>query len=309
MSSFELDVLQGLKATPKYLPSKYFYDHKGDELFIKIMNSPEYYLTDCEFEILSEQAKDILSPFEGLEYFEIIELGAGNGKKTVELLRGLNTKKFTYKPVDISSNALELLSKRLKRELPQVRCEPEQGEYFKVLESLRGKHPKLVLFLGSNLGNMVDERAASFLGALSQVLNSGDRVLLGLDLIKSREIVLPAYNDKNGYTAAFNLNLLKRINKELLGDFQLDKFVHSPEYDEVSGLAKSYLTSTENQVVSLNKPGVQISFQKGERVFMEVSRKYNDQILKTLLTRTQLLIEERFLDSRKYFCDYLLARI
>jgi L-histidine N-alpha-methyltransferase len=167
---------------------------------------------------------------------------------------------------------------------------------------------KAILFLGSNLGNMLDHNAARFLDSLNKAMNYGDRLLLGLDQKKSREVVLPAYNDAGGITSAFNLNLLTRINRELNANFIVNQFEHSPEYDEEEGVAKSFICSKVKQSVSIGALQKSFHFEKGERIHTEISRKYNKEILSQLIKKTDLKIEEVFIDSNELFTDYILAK-
>jgi uncharacterized SAM-dependent methyltransferase len=207
------------------------------------MAMPEYYLTDCEMEIFSEQTAEIIDGF-GFDKdttFDIIELGAGDGSKTLHLLQYLITyeHKFNYLPVDISDHALSVIKQKLVRELPTLSIETMQGEYFSVLERrMTTANPKVVLFIGSNLGNFEDDQAHKFIQSIAAHLNPGDKLLLGLDQIKPADIVLPAYNDAAGITKAFNHNLLTRINRELGGNFDVEKFAHEPEYSETTGYTK-----------------------------------------------------------------------
>lgn len=312
-NAFKSDVDKGLTSTMKYLPSKYFYDEKGDALFVKIMNMPEYYLTRAEHEIFKVQTSDIIESFgfDKNQYFELIELGAGDGTKTIELLKHLSQEdfQFEYIPIDISLNALTILEDSLTKELPGLKVTKELGTYFNVLKTLKNSHhPKVVLFLGSNIGNMSDDQAKDFVTKLSNFLNDGDKVLLGVDLIKPTEIVLPAYNDCQGITRDFNLNLLERINRELGGNFDINNFYHQPEYDENSGFAKSFLVSEINQTVSIEVLDKDFHFKEGERIFTEVSRKYNDAILKEILSESELKIKNQFTDSSNYFADYILEK-
>lgn len=308
-NGFAADIYNGLSSSPKSLPSKYFYDEKGDELFVKIMHSPEYYLTNCEMEIFQTKAKDIIQKLGvGNKPFRLYELGAGNGEKTLELLKELQDYSFAYYPIDISNHALEVLQNRINKELAKVKVNPLQGEYFEVLGALNGSSLKVILFLGSNLGNMTDEKAHQFLKKLGASMNQGDKLLIGLDLKKSRDIVLPAYNDKQGYTKEFNLNLLRRINKELAADFNPQKFKHVPQYDEAEGIASSYLESQENQVVHVEKLKTDFQFKKGERIKTEVSRKYDREIIDKIIEGTGLKIKHFFYDQRKYFADVLFEK-
>jgi len=309
---FVKDVDEGLSRNPKSLPSKYFYDAKGDDLFVQIMKLPEYYLTRAEFEIFSQKTADIVDAL-GLEkgaYFELIELGAGDGTKTLELLQYLvgGSYQFDYLPVDISSNAIEGLESSLRDKLPELNVKGKQGDYFEVLSSLQhSHHPKVVLFMGSNLGNMNDAVAASFLQKLSDNLKKGDRLLLGVDMIKAAHIVLPAYNDQQGITGAFNLNLLDRINRELGGDFDLSKFKHSPEYSEMEGIAKSFIESTASQEVVISMMNKSFTFDKGEKIQTEISRKYNDEIIENLLQNTSFCVIDKLMDGKHLFADYILG--
>jgi dimethylhistidine N-methyltransferase len=308
---FLQEVEQGLSKKEKSLPSRYFYDAKGDELFVKIMNTPEYYLTRAEHEVLREQTKSILSATGLLKSsFRLVELGAGDGTKTLELLKELNSKAdFTYMPIDISSNALQNLEGRIHKELPNVSVEPKQGEYFSVLEDLhRIDEPMFILFLGSNLGNMLDDRAHTFIEHIDQVMSIGDALLLGLDLKKDEKIILPAYNDSSGHTKDFNLNLLHRINSEFGANFNVDAFGHAPRYDSDQGVAFSYIQSLKDQDVRIDALDKIFHFEAGELIHTEISRKYDEDILNNILAGTGLSINRVFTDSKNYFADYLLKK-
>jgi len=312
-NKFKKAVDEGLSNVEKSLPSKYFYDKTGDALFVKIMHLPEYYVTRSEHEIFKQQSEEIIAALQlnPNSYFELIELGAGDGLKTKELLKVLHCKnyKFDYMPVDISQNALDNLESDLNNQLPKLSIKKKQGDYFGVLESLKeNQHPKIILFLGSNIGNMSDAIATDFISKLSDNLKAGDKLFLGVDLIKPASVVLPAYNDNQGITAAFNLNLLYRINRELQADFKVDTFKHLPEYDEMVGIAKSYLISTEAQQVYIGQLNKTFHFYEGEKILMEISRKYNDVILNTILSKTDFEIKDRITDSKAYFSNYVLER-
>lgn len=309
MDGLAADVLAGLSMSPKTLSSRYFYDEKGDELFTRIMELPEYYLTRCEQEIFDTQADEIIQSFGfGKEPFEIIELGAGDGSKTITLLEHLRGLEVCYIPIDISQNVLNILENRLNTDLPWLDVRPRQGEYFQVLDELRGPEHKVILFLGSNIGNLMDSRAQTFLSHLSDEINSGDRLMIGFDLKKSKDIVLPAYNDSAGVTKAFNLNLLERINRELGADFDLSKFDHAPEYDEKSGVARSYLKSLEHQTVRIQRLDKTFKFYENEQIFVEISRKYDEEIIDFLIKDLPLTVHKYFYDPKKYFCDVVFVK-
>jgi dimethylhistidine N-methyltransferase len=307
------EVDEGLSNEEKSLPSKYFYDKTGDALFIKIMGLPEYYVTRSELEIFKTHSDKIIEALQLKPdtYFDLIELGAGDGLKTKELLRELNRGNYRldYMPIDISHNALDNLEADLNNELPSLTINKKQGDYFEILESLKeNKHPKVILFLGSNIGNMPDEIATDFIAKLSDNLQKGDKLLLGVDLIKSASIVLPAYSDSKGITADFNLNLLHRLNRELEANFDLEFFEHQPEYKESEGIAKSYLVSTKAQQVYIAQLDKTFFFNEGEKILMEISRKYNDTILNSILSKTDFEIKDRITDSKAYFANYILER-
>lgn len=313
IETFKKDIDEGLSSSPKSLPSKYFYDQKGDDLFVKIMHCDEYYLTRAELDIFKNQTQQIIEnlQIDKNTYFELIELGAGDGLKTKELLKLLDKDnyQFDYLPVDISQNTLDNLENSVNNELPNITIKTKQGDYFKVLESLKGtKTPKVVLFLGSNIGNMRDEIASQFIYNLGANLNENDKLFLGVDLIKLSNIVKPAYNDSKGFTRDFNLNLLARINKELEADFNIDHFSHQPEYAESEGIAKSFIRSDIQQSVYIKKMDKTFHFEKGEKIATEISRKYNDQIIQNLIKDTSFSISAKLIDSKNYFSNYILNR-
>lgn len=313
IETFKNEVEKGLNSSPKTLPSKYFYDKKGDAIFVEIMNLPEYYLTRCELDIFQNKTQELIDAL-GVKpdtYFELIELGAGDGIKTKELLRMLDAQNFNfdYFPIDISNNALELLKQDINKELPNVSVQTKQGDYFEVLASLKtNNQPIVLLFLGSNIGNMNDELASQFIYNLGANLQAGDKLFLGVDLIKAKEIVLPAYNDTKGITAKFNYNLLERINNELGGNFNLHHFKHQPEYNVDEGIAKSFMVSTTQQKVEISAMGKTFEFAAGEKIHTEISRKYNDKIIEKISSNTDFNIESKILDSKAYFADYILTR-
>ncbi|RPD99129.1 L-histidine N(alpha)-methyltransferase [Aureibaculum marinum] len=313
IETFKNEVAEGLNSTPKTLPSKYFYDKKGDALFVEIMNLPEYYLTRSELDIFKNKTQQLINAIDlkPNTYFELIELGAGDGLKTKKLLDLLDKQNFVfdYFPIDISANSLNLLEEDLASTYPNVSVKKKQGDYFEVLASLKNSNkPKVILFLGSNIGNMNDQLAKQFIHNLGKNLQHGDKLVLGVDLIKPKEIVLPAYNDNKGITAKFNLNLLNRINNELKGNFDLKQFKHQPEYNEKEGIAKSFIVSKKNQHVEIKALKKTYNFTKGEKIHTEISRKYNDSIIKNIISNTQLTIEHKIMDSKAYFADYILTR-
>lgn len=313
IEQFAKDVDIGFSAQEKTLSSKYFYNKLGDELFVKIMNMPEYYLTRAELEIFTQKTAQMIEHLEldSRRHFELIELGAGDGTKTKKLLAAMNANSVSYDyiPIDISSNALETLVANVSKDLPNISIKPRQGDYFECLHSLKNSdHPKVVLFLGSNIGNMPDDIACQFLQHLSDNLNAHDKLLLGVDLIKPAAVVLPAYNDKKGITCAFNLNLLQRMNDELEAEFNIEAFEHAPEYDEVSGVAKSYIKSKCEQEVVIKAIGKAYRFSAGEKIHTEISRKYSDKIVNDIISDTAFDVVTKMTDNNNYFADYVLNK-
>jgi dimethylhistidine N-methyltransferase len=306
--TFANDVVAGLSRDPKQLSSKYFYDKKGDELFQAIMRMPEYYLTDCEYNIFDRQKAAILQAI-GRKDFELIELGAGDGYKTKVLLEYFLDEQvpFVYRPVDISQHVLDVLKEDLKQQWPELAVRPLGGDYFKMLERLHSEHGqrKVVLFLGANIGNYSRKEALRFLENLHEQLDPGDQLLIGFDLKKDPEIILKAYNDPAGITAAFNLNLLTRINRELGANFDLDQFSHWETYHPVSGETRSYIISRRDQDVEISAVNKTFHFSAWEAMNVELSLKYSPQEIEALARAAGFEVVKHFYDDRAYFVDSL----
>ena len=311
-TAFEQEVREGLTAFPKHLSSKYFYDDLGDIIFQKIMAMPEYYLTDCEYEILDTFKEDFRKIFNTSEGFDLIELGAGDGKKTKLLLHHFDEEKtdFTYLPIDISQHVLDLLETAVNKELPQVHIQTKQGTYFEVLDAIAkfNSRKKVILFLGSNIGNLLHPQAIDFLKKVNQAMNPEDILLIGFDQKKNPQTVLDAYNDQTGITAAFNKNILHRINKELDGNFDVDQFLHWEVYDPETGTAKSYLVSKVSQEVYIAAMDLRISFNAWETIHTEISQKYDDEVVTWLAKEAGLQITHQFADSRNFYKNYIFQK-
>jgi len=311
--TFAQDVMLGLNSTPKTLPSKYFYDAKGDKLFQQIMALPEYYLTRKEYEVLEGQHKQILTEIIALDKpFNLVELGAGDGMKTKILLRYLTemSVEFTYYPVDFSGSVLEELEESLAKELPELVVKPLQDTYRDSLKKQVWKNgkPNLILFLGANLGNFGMDEAKNIIDHLRVGTKKGDLVLLGFDLKKNPQIILNAYHDKQGVTREFNMNLLDRINSELDADFDRDSFTHWPTYDPVSGECRSYLVSQKLQVVTIGALNQSFEFEAFESIFTEISKKYSLSEISHLASLGGFEVKENFMDSEGYFADVLWVK-
>lgn len=310
LSQFAEDVLAGLSAMPKHLSSKYFYDDEGSRLFQEIMKLPEYYLTSCEHEIFSNQADDIYSSLaNGGSPFDLIELGAGDGTKTAVLIDHFLKAggDISYSPIDISQEALDALTARFMAEFPDLKMAARNGDYFKILDELKtgGRRRKVLLFLGSNIGNFSREQSIDFFLSLRAVMDDDDLLFIGFDLQKDPHVIANAYDDAAGVTARFNLNLLKRINRELGGNFDLDKFTHYANYRPIEGSARSFLVSREPQSVRIEALGRDFEFDQWESVFMEISQKYSLPMIDDLAAESGFEIKQNFFDNRRYYCDSL----
>jgi L-histidine Nalpha-methyltransferase len=308
---YEKEILRGLTQKPKRLNSKYFYDDEGSHLFQQIMHLPEYYLTRCEYEILDTYKSQLLALFSPKgEAFDLIELGAGDGLKTKILLTDFAHQKapFTYQPIDISAKSLEILTTNMLQEIPNIKLEAMEGDYFTTLHQLKqkSKHKKVVLFLGSNVGNFTEEQTIDFLIQLKNNLQKGDMLLLGFDLKKHPRIILDAYNDSAGITKAFNINLLARLNRELSADFDLTQFEHYPLYDPDKAEARSYLVSNIKQTVYLATLDTFIYFEAGETIHTEISRKYSIEDIQIIAQKAGFTTVKTFTDAQKYFADMVL---
>lgn len=304
------EVTSGLLAEEKHLDSKYFYDAKGDALFRKIMNSPEYYLSKCELEILSHQSTDIAKKImQSLHEFDLIELGPGDASKSIHLLRAFDDAGaiFNYIPIDISEHVIADLKVKIPNEINGLKVKGLVGEYLQMLETVTewSSLPKVILFLGSTIGNLNSRDALGFCKAVYKLLSRGDLLFIGFDLKKDPATILAAYNDKEGVTRDFNLNLLSRINRELGANFNIDYFTHFPTYDPFTGLCKSYLISKKEQSVLIEKSNTLISFKANEAIFMEISKKYSIEEIEKLAHDASFSIENNFFDRKKWFLDSL----
>lgn len=306
-TQFAEDVKEGLNSTPKRLSSKYFYDAKGDKLFQQIMQLEEYYLTRAELNIFQTQSQHLLDLFDSGGAFRIVELGAGDGMKTKVLLKYFQEKgaDFSYCPVDISANVLEDLKRNVLAELPDLKMEPLAGDYFKVLSELKFQNHKrnIAFFLGSNIGNFRKDLAIAFLSSIQQNLAKGDFLLIGFDLKKDPKRILSAYNDSQGVTRAFNINLLQRINDELGGDFDLEAFDHNPIYDPMTGECRSYLIAKTPQKVHIKELEESFEFRAWEPIYMEVSKKYDLDEIADLAESTGFRVRENLFDEEQLFAD------
>ncbi|MEP6818990.1 MAG: L-histidine N(alpha)-methyltransferase [bacterium] len=305
------DVRRGLSTQPKRFLPKYFYDQLGSQLFEAICLLPEYYLTRAENEILDRYADEIVTSVAG--DITLIEMGSGSASKTRLLIEALLRKQaeLLFIPVDISASALDSSSRILLQSYPQLRIEAYAADYFAGLAELskeqRGR--TLALFLGSNISNFDPDEALKFLRALRQMLRAGDALLLGADLKKDKGMLEAAYNDALGVTAAFNLNVLARINRELGGNFDLRAFQHRAFYNDTVGRVEIYIESTREQTVAISQLGMEVQFAAGEQIHTENSYKYDLNDIAKLASETGFVHGRTWLDSQERFSSNLLLAV
>ncbi len=306
-------ITDGLSNKNKSLPSWLFYDEEGDRLFQQIMAMPEYYLTDSEFQIFQNHKSDILEVFTRNSIgFNLIEFGAGDGMKTEVLLKHFMAQKanFSYKPVDISASVLGQLTERMSKSVPELSIEPINKEYFLALDTLNTdrENPMIVLFMGANIGNFALPEAHQFVKKIADALRPKDKVMIGFDLKKDPNMILSAYNDEQGITTAFNMNLLTRLNNELEADFNLDQFMHYPYYDPQSGTTKSFIVSKEKQTINFRAINQSFHFKAWEPIHVEFSQKFDEEMISELASFAGLSVEQYFYDEKKYFADVVLKK-
>ena len=310
MTEFKKAIINGLSSQPKTLPSRYFYDEKGDRLFQEIMHLKEYYLPGKEREILSNLTQHLEGLIDKNHLYEIIELGAGDGSKTVKLLKAFHDAKHSiiYRPLDISPNVLEQNKAIVLQQAPQLPIHAVSGNYFieyPKLESLAEN--KLVLFLGSNIGNFTFEKAKEFVSFISENFTKDDKLLISFDMVKDPRKILAAYDDSKGVTAKFNLNLLDRINRELGANFNSAQFSHYPTYNPLTGETKSYIISKVSQEVQLSD-GISFQFKANEAIHTEISKKYFEHEIEEIAANADLQIGEYFWDQEKEYTLVLFQK-
>ena len=304
---FALDVLVGLSGPSKNISAKYFYDDKGSEIFQKISQHHDYYLTRTEYQILNEK-KSTLPDLIVDQEIDVIELGAGDGHKSNLVLRAFLDvgRKMNFYPIDISERAMHLLVTNVDIHR-NLNVHGIVGEYFEGLRLVRkmSGRPKLVLFLGSNIGNFNRSQSQGFLRKLWKNLGSNDFVLIGFDLKKDISVLTRAYNDDSGLTRDFNLNILARINRELGGNFDLDKFDHFGSYNPLVGAMESYLVSKVQQEIYISELQRSFQFNEFEPIHLEYSFKFLKAEIDFLCTHSGYSVAAHFSDSKQSFIDSL----
>jgi L-histidine Nalpha-methyltransferase len=303
------EVVLGLTSWPKTLPCKLFYDDRGSQLFEEITRLPEYYPTRTELGILQDSAKEIVAA--AGTPVSIVELGAGTATKTSALLRAFGRRQLRvkYYPVDISPGALADAKDRIKDECQNVTVVPVVADFsdgFHFLREIPGR--KLVLYLGSSIGNFEWNDAIAMLRKVREQLTPGDALLLGTDMVKPAEVLVPAYDDALAVTAQFNKNILVRLNRELDANFDLDSFRHIAEWAPTRSRMEIFLESTRPQKVTLRMPRLSVQFRAGERIHTENSHKYTLEMVERMLCVSGYNLEKTWFDSQKWF-GLNLARV
>ena len=298
-STFESDVIEGLRSTPKSLPAKYFYDAAGSQLFERITELPEYYPTRCEIKMLRDHAADIAKLIP--QGAALVEFGSGSSKKARILLRAA-PKLAAYVPVDICREMIEQEAAELRRDFPQLKVLPVTADIckpFDLPDEARTAPARVGFFPGSTIGNFEPHEASAFLRNAADILGAGATLIVGVDLIKAAEVLNAAYNDKAGVTAKFNLNLLTRINRELRGTFRLNTFEHHAFYNRERHRVEMHLASLKRQKVKV--AGETIDFRAGETIHTENSYKYSVESLTALARGVGWLPAGAWIEAHKYF--------
>ncbi len=301
-------VTEGLLSRPRWLPSWLFYDEAGSRLFDRITELPEYYLTRTERGILTERAGEIVALAAGADALHVVELGAGSCDKTRLLLKAAAERQDTvlYEPVDVSASALMEAQERLERELPGVVVCPRVLDYTRnlTLDAAVCGERRLVLYIGSSIGNFEPLEARTLLKRVRAALALGDSILLGVDLVKDERILLPAYDDAAGVTAEFNRNILRRINRELGANFDVEAFAHRAAWNPTASRMEIHLVSLREQTVLLPSPpdfDLRIRFAEGETIHTENSCKYRPGQAEAMLTEAGFTPAHTWTDERGWF--------
>ncbi|MDJ0595657.1 MAG: L-histidine N(alpha)-methyltransferase [Pleurocapsa sp. MO_226.B13] len=296
------DLINGLESTPKSIPPRYFYDRQGSQLFEQICQLPEYYPTRTEASILENYAVEIADKTQAIE---LIELGSGSSTKTRFLLdayQSLATPLY-YTPIDVSDSILKSSAEQLLKDYPQLKIQGKVATYTQALQQIStyslGK--RIIIFLGSSIGNFQPSECDRFLDTVNAALNLGDYFLLGIDLQKNIKILETAYNDAQGITAAFNLNMLQHLNNRFQGNFNLDLFKHFSIYNTTQHQIEMYLISQKSQFMTLKSLNLTLEFNPEEAILTEISRKFNLQQMEQYLGRHNLAVIKTYTDPQQWF--------
>jgi dimethylhistidine N-methyltransferase len=309
LDNFAHDVLMGLKSEKKYLSPKYFYDQIGSELFVQITQTDEYYPTRTEKSILNQYSASIVDKCDNVKW--LVELGSGSSEKTDTLLNEFHKqrKTFNYIPIDVSDIIIDsgkkLLEKYDRLSVTGILSDYERGLS---LVSNVENGAKLVLFLGSSIGNFEPIEIEAFLNMTQKTLTETDFILIGFDLVKDRKVLNAAYNDAQGVTEAFNFNILQRINRELDGNFNITKFEHKSYFNEKYSRIEMHLVSKENQIITIGALNTKIFFKRNETIHTENSHKFTPEMIFSYAKNANLEVVDTFTDPKEYFALCLLRK-
>ena len=308
-SSLASAVSEGLLSRPKWLPSWLFYDKQGSALFEQITQLPEYYVTRTERSILAAHAGEIIGLAADREALRIVELGAGSADKTRLLLSAAVERQDTvcYEPVDVSASALEDAQERIESEISGVQVYPRVLDYTKgmALDEALPSERRLVLYIGSSIGNFEPEEAESLLNNIRDAIAPGDSILLGVDMVKDRDTLLAAYNDAAGVTAEFNRNILARINRELGANFDVEAFNHRAVWNRYRSRIEMHLGNLLPQTVLIPSLDLRVEFEAGETIHTENSYKYQPGQAEELLEATGFEYTGGWADEHGWFSVHL----
>ncbi len=303
---FATDVLRGLAQSPKRIPSKYFYDARGSELFEQICEQPEYYLTRTELAIIEDNAADIAKAIGPRAL--LVEYGSGAGIKTRLLLDALE-QPVGYVPVEISQSALDASVENLGEEFPDVDMLPISADFTQTVElptPEQAAQRTVVFFPGSTIGNFEQREAIALLRTMATEMGCDGAALVGIDLKKDAAILEAAYNDAAGVTRDFTLNLLARINRELDADFDLTRFDHRARYNALAGRIETHIVSRSDQTVRIGKQ--RFAFAEGEAMLVEYSCKYSPEDFAAMAAKAGLRVAHTWSDPRQWFAMHMLER-
>ncbi len=296
------DVVKGLTQIPKTLPPRYFYDDRGSDLFERICELPEYYVTRTETAILQECAGEIA---EITRECELVELGSGSSTKTRILLNAYQNQglPLRYLPIDVSAGMLENSAKQLLLDYPTLEISALAGTYELALQQLPAKQlpSRMIAFIGSTLGNLNPQECKMFFSQITQALHSDEYFLLGVDLQKPKHILEAAYNDSQGVTAAFNLNMLEHINWLYNGNFDISQFEHFAFYNETENQIEMHLRSLKSHNVQLQALNLSVDFARDETIMTEISRKFDIETIKQQLRAHDLVTQKVWTDKNNWF--------
>ena len=307
--TFADEISNSLRSNQKSINPKFFYNEKGSHLFEKICTLPEYYLTNAEISILN-QLDDKISPHLDGD-FRLVELGSGSSTKTrilIQILERLQTY-VEYIPIDIS-RILKTSSRILQSDFKRLNITGIIDEYESGLKFLKYYDTKknLIIFLGSSFGNFDLEDGSKFLSKINSAMKKDDLFLIGLDLVKDKKILECAYNDSEGITAQFNLNILSRINSELGGNFDLQKFRHHAVYNEDQNKIEMYLRSIDRQTINIPQADLTLNLEKDELIHTENSQKFTISNIKQMSEKAGFEIKDMWYDEKQYFAMILLSK-